>query len=251
MDDSRFDSLIIDPVVETRRRLQQVMKSVIEFRDVTHVTTVEEGTRSLRGGSRVDVVFVSYSFSDTQISDFIELGKSTDGGMDSAYVMILRDKDQDSTRAAKSVLMGADGILFEPYSVDRLVEITRIAARVKKERGEARQKLAINMILDEATNTLDYIATLKSQGVEAGLLMKQFKKACSSIDDLNPEQRQIFFEVLVETFLAAPLPPELSEGFCYRGVSSRVKSKVQEKIIENVEAEKAIKSASNIKKMGR
>jgi hypothetical protein len=209
---------------------------VNDFKGVNNVTSLD-GARGYLMDNLIDVVFISYQFTDEEVEQFIEDAKKIKGGLDSAYVFVLKDEDQEGSRAAKSILIGADGLLFEPYSVDRLVEITKLAARVKKDRGEARERAALEMILDEAMVTLDVLATLKADGIEPHTIIRKFHRSCEPLVALQNGKLANYLNTAVDKFEDAPLPEELPETHRYKGASNRVKTKVQDFLVEKIENE--------------
>ena len=127
-------AILMDRDMDVRMRLKQATSSVSSFGKVHQATKPEEALDKLRSEGPVDVVFISYQYERQQISDFIKAAKADLAGQDTAYVLVLKRKGESNAALAEYMLTGADGFLFEPFSVDELVEITALATRVKKER---------------------------------------------------------------------------------------------------------------------
>ena len=159
---AKFSAWVVDNDMEARMRLKQATNSVPTFGNVKLIGTMEEASRGLTNSNHVDVVFVARRFGQEEITNFVKACKETQGGRDSAYVLVLKTDDQDSNTVAQNVLIGADGFLLEPYSVDNLVEITELAARVKQERSLEREQAALKFLVEDVIKQVDRVAFIKS-----------------------------------------------------------------------------------------
>ena len=231
----KYDAIIIDTDMDTRMRLKQVCSSVVNFGKVTPMGSFNEALSRLRGDQRVDVVFVTSRLGQDMIAGFIKDGKASPQGLDSAYILVLPTKSSDGGTIAQSVMMGADGVLFEPYSVDQLVEITVLSARVRKERASAREEAALKFLLADMISQIDLIAYSKSCGYETGQSIRHFKQVCSVLDTLEGESLQRYYSLVVDAFENAPIPQNLAARKKYGGASSRVKKRMAEKLAAEVE----------------
>lgn len=233
---TKFDAIIIDPDLDTRMRLKAATTSVHQFGKVTLVNSSKEAVDTLVGRDmHCDVVFISHSITREETTSFIKEAKASKRGQDSAFVLVLKTKDQDSSTVAQNVLMGADGFLFEPYSVDNLVEITQLSARVKKERSETREAGAIKFLLNDIMQQIDLIAYLKGAGYDVGRGIKRFKDMCGVLKTFEGSSRDLYMKLVVDVFEAAPFPKKIYEKN-YAGASSRLKKKAEQKMLEQLEA---------------
>ena len=230
----KYESLVIDTDVNARNRLKQAMMSVFQFGATAFVSTLKEALETLANQRKADVVFISFRYPKDQITQFIKDAKLSKGGLDSAFVMILENTKQDSTSVAQNVLVGGDGMLFEPFSVDSLVEITNVAARVRAERADSRERAALSFLLHDITQQLDVLASLKSRGFDVGVTHKKLRDLCAVLSTLEPSSLKIYLELAVDTFEKAPLPKELPKGRSYSGASSRIKKRLEQKIINEM-----------------
>ncbi len=244
--DKKYDTIIIDPDLDSRMRLKQAMSAVYNFGKTYQVINLDESLSRLKTGTEtIDVIFVSYRFPQDEITKFIQQAKETKNGQDCAYVLVLKSKDQDSSTVAQNVMIGADGFLFEPYSVDVLLEMTQLAARVKVERSGAREKAAINMLVQDVIGQIDQVSYIKSCKIDIGGSMKKLRDLCSFFQSLGPEKVSLYYDSALKSFEEAPVPKNVFQHKKYSGVSSRIKKKMEDKILADIaksEAEK--KSAS-------
>lgn len=231
----KYDAIIIDPDMTTRSRLKQVCTSVVNFGKVTPIGSCFETIETFRGGElRFDVVFISHHIAQEQIAPFIKEAKNTPGGQDSAYILVLPTKEQASGDVAQAMMIGADGVLFEPYSVDILVEITLLAAKVRRERRASRDEAAFKFLINDLIQQIDVLAYSKSCGYETGPAMRNFRQACAVLNTIEPDSVEIWYKTALDMFEAAPIPAALLQRKKYGGASTRVKQRMTEKLSAEV-----------------
>jgi DNA-binding NarL/FixJ family response regulator len=231
----KYDAIIIDTELSTRMRLKQVCSSVVNFGKVLPLGSIVEGAARLRSDERTDVVFISHHIPTEAIAQFIKEGKTTPGGQDSAYILVLKTGSTESADVAQSMMIGADGVLFEPYSVDQLVEITLLSSRVRLERSGAREEAALKFLISDIMQQIDVIAYSKSCGYEIGAAFKHFKQVCSVLTSLEGESLQRYYRLVVDSMENAPIPQALMQRKKYGGASMRVKKKMADKLAAEVE----------------
>jgi response regulator RpfG family c-di-GMP phosphodiesterase len=230
-----YDALVIDSDLDARMRLKQAMSSVSSFKSGAQYGKLKEAMQKIETSvSPVDVVFISFRFDDTETTEFIAQAKALPQAQDCAFILVKRSQDQQSTMVAASVLSGADGLLFEPFSVDQLVEITHLASRVKKERSQAREEVALKFLLADVINQIDQVAYLKACEYEIGPSMKKLKEMCAVFGTLSPESKAVYYKLAVDVFEAAPLPKLVFQRKKYGGVSSRVAKRMEKKTLNEM-----------------
>ncbi|MBN8549035.1 MAG: hypothetical protein J0M12_06950 [Deltaproteobacteria bacterium] len=231
----KFDAILVDPDLNSRMRLKQATTAVPAFGTVQQTSTTNEAlSRMGGGGEKCDVIFISYRIDQGEITNFIKKAKETKSGQDTAYVLVLKN-GADGASIAQNVIGGADGMLFEPYSVDYLYEITNLASRVKKERSTAREKAAISMLVQDLIAQVDQLAYLKSCSMDTSRAFKKMRDSSNFIQTLSPESLQVYYELAVNAFEAAPLPTDISKYKKYGGVSDRIKKRMEKKVVAELE----------------
>ena len=236
---TKFDAIIIDPDLDTRMRLKQCTTVVHQFGKVFQLGTLKDASAKLAGGEATDVCFISYKYDQGEVTEFIKSAKAMKAGQDCAYVLVLKTKDQDASVVATNVLAGFDGFLFEPYSVEQLLELTEIAARVRKERMMGREEAALRFLLNDIVNQIDQIAYLKAAGFDMGPSMKKFKDLCSVLKTLQGDSIAVYTKLAIDLFEAAPLPKKIFQRKIYGGASSRVKKRQEKEIQATIERQVA------------
>ncbi len=233
----KFDAFIVDSEIDTRMRLRQATSSVTQFGKIHVFSSTRECSQRFQvGGDHCDVVFLSSKFDTKDVQDFIHVSKETKTGQDTAYILVLGARDQGSGVIANNVMIGVDGFLFEPYSVDQLVEITTLSAKVRKERSAARERIGLTLLLTDIINQVDLVAYLKGLGHEPGTSMKKLKELTHNLGNLSPESFQVYVELAIKIFSEAPVPKKAFKTDNYKGASSRVKRKADSKVVSEAEA---------------
>lgn len=232
----KLSALLIDPDIEARMRLKTITGSVIEFGLVEYSQSLSDALQKVGTGSVYDVVFVSNRIPEADFQAFIKKAKETQGGQDTAFVLVLSTNNQGNATVAKNVIGGADGFLFEPYSVDNVMDTTFLATRVKKERSFAREKAALGMLVKDIIPQLDQLAYLKSCKMDTARGLKKLEEFCSPIRNLTAELLQVYFEEAVINFSFAPVPKNISKFKKYGGVSDRIKKRMEKKVQEEFDS---------------
>jgi DNA-binding NarL/FixJ family response regulator len=219
---NKYDAIIIDSDIETRMRLKQATTAVVDFGKVQQLGDAWEAIAKLKGKERCDVVFISSRLGKEDTTNFIRDAKSTPQGQDAAYVLVLKG-EQDSGTVAHNVMLGADGFLVEPYSVDQLTEITALAARVRRERSQAREEAALRFLLSDI--------------MKVGRSTRKFKDLCGVLLSLQGDSRELYYQVAIDMFESAPPPRRIVQAKRYSGASSRVKKQIEDKLLDELEKE--------------
>lgn len=232
---AKYNCLIVDPDMPGRMRLKQATTPISEFGLVTPVGNVNEASAFLNGEKMTDVVFLSARLPQEHISPFIQAAKQSKGGQDAAYVIVKKNQgDGGATSIAEIMMIGGDGMLCEPYSVDSLLEITILSARVRKERASEREKIAIGLMVKDLVAQLDLVCCLKANNCEPGLSIRKLKDVAGMIHALEGDARTLYFEVMQQVFMDAPLPPKALGVKKYGGASNRIKKRMDQKLADEI-----------------
>jgi len=245
----KFNAIIVDPNLDSRMRLKQATAAVPQFGEVAQNSTLQEAIQRLDAfQQRCDVIFISYRFEQAEVAKFVAEAKKTKYGQDAAYVLVLKSKDQDNTTVAETMLQGVDGFLFEPYSVDTMLEMTRLATRVRCEREAAREKLAVSLMMGDIIKQLDFVAFLKASGVSVSRSLQKLREMCVHLQAMPEDTREQRWQIMIDHFIEAKPPPKGLQIKSYTGVSSRVRAKMEEKLIRRAEGFNLISQGESGKK---
>ncbi|MCC6220917.1 MAG: hypothetical protein IT291_06730 [Deltaproteobacteria bacterium] len=223
-----YNAIVIDPDINSRTKLKSAAYAVHNFRKVQSVAILESALSVLHESTNEawDIIFISHNFSHDDVTAFIEQAKKTKAGEDCAYIVVLKGNEQGGSTIAREVMKGAHGVLFEPYSVDRLLEISQLAAKVKLENAFLRKKAAMELLIKEVQAELDKIASYKSIGCNVQRFMKRFANTCKPIANFDEDSLSLYYVTIADMFMAAVVPEDMK----YKGASSRIKDRVKEKI---------------------
>ena len=222
----KYDAFVVDPDLGSRAKLKSAAMAVNEFGRISLVNSLREATAKLEAGDRGDVCFIAYTFSQAEVTKFITDAKNAHIGLDTAFVVLLKGKDQNNETVATNVLLGADGFLFEPYSVESLVGITKLACKVKGERAAARERVALTLVIQDIIKQLDLVVEMKSSGASPSTSMKKLEEMTASIRKLTNEKRDIYYEIM-EKLLSEIPPPRKPVKAKYAGASERLRKKFE------------------------
>ena len=228
---NNYDVMIIDSNVDRRMRLKNATVSAESyFGDVQLCADFSIATDRLRKLRDRMVVFVSEDFPKSSLTAFVEIAKNTCAGRDSAYILNINPKQSNDATILCAGLVGVDGVLLEPFSVDSLITTTEEAAKLYYQRRTEREKRLVGMLVSKILKSIDSISTAKAIGNEPGAALCQYRDLGSTIKHLSPAMREYFFEQLIEQSLLAVVPPELTlylarQRKYQEGIVERVKEK--------------------------
>jgi len=227
-----YCALIVDGNLEHRARLRLAMRASLLFPTVHVANSLEEAERQF-SEEPIDIVFIAMREDGDAINRFIKRLKQELVGRDAAYVLLLEGR-RSSGEVARTLVDGADALLLEPYSVESLHTISRLAETMKKERSRMRMQVPLRLLVRELAAQLGQVARLEKSGASASVSRGVLQEMCSVLCELDPETRSLYFEVLLDIF------PEIPATHCsvhvgtYRGVSQRVRRHSSVRAIETV-----------------
>jgi DNA-binding NarL/FixJ family response regulator len=232
----RFQCIIIDPELPSRMKLKSAATSAQNVGTVHAVNGYEAAAPYLTDSEEVDVVFVSGAYEKHVLTEIIEVGKKTPQGQDAAFVVVLKNQTDSSSEVGSYMILGADGILSEPYSVDQLDRITKLSVKIRAERAEERQRIALTLMINDVIQQIDLLACLKASQCELGTSIRAFREMCGPLHALTDAQLEIYLSLAVEEFSKAPLPQRSFTASSYTGVSRRLRRRMESKIENEIAA---------------
>lgn len=201
------------------------------FHKVHVVASLDEGILKSDSGEPVDVVVLSYRFSEADVVQFITNAKKNPRGKDWAYISVLKSANQKNDVIADSVINGIDGFLFEPYSADNLREMAEITAKVKLQNEMNRKRTAMMLILQEVSEHLDAVTYYMSQKRDPAPALKKLREAAQRLTKFDPKAKDVYIDLAVQFF--GNVPPPLNAQ--YTGVSQRVRQRLAAKAAKKLE----------------
>src|SRR5512142_1526809 len=217
-----YCALIIDRNLEHRERLRLAMRASLLFSTVHLANSVEEAERQL-SEEPIDIVFIAMREGAAAISRFIQRLKQDPAGRDAAYVLLLEGR-RSSGEVARTMVDGADALLLEPYSVDSLHTISRLAENMKKERSRMRMQVPLRLLVREIAAQLAQVARLEKAGASALVSRGVLREMCAVLGELDQETLSLYFEVVLDVFPQLPATHGSVHVPTYQGVSQRVRN---------------------------
>jgi response regulator RpfG family c-di-GMP phosphodiesterase len=237
MEEEQLTLLLVDNDIDSRMRLRHAVSTVQAFGEAVQVNNLEDARLRLDcAATKFDVVFLSYEFPREQLSKLISDGKSLKCGRDAAYVMLFAGNEDRNKSIAEGLLAGTDGFLFEPFSIDQLVDVTKLAAKIKLQRAAARQMLSLDFIVKDFVRLIDVYSRLTMMGCDASKARARVERMSNTVKSFEPEAQEAFLQALVEMFMLQPTPDPIFQRFKKEGIRSmRLRMRLAENLTEKKE----------------
>lgn len=217
-----YRALLIEPDGDKRVKLRQVAAAAPCFDRVEPMAAFKDALLRLEQPN-CDVIFIGF-FPVEEATKFIEEAKKTATGRLCAYVLIQGKRQQSETDAAATILAGADGVLYEPYSVDNLVDTTKIADRIKEADAELKRQAAVSVLLTNMTSEVDNLGARLIRGEDEEIKngLDRLKAVAAQVKVVTKGVLTEYFSLLSKAFVEAEAPPSAQSRQAYGGVSARV-----------------------------
>ncbi len=237
MEEEQLTLLLVDNDIDSRMRLRHAVSTVQAFGEAVQVNNLEDARQRLDSEiTKYDVVFLSYEFPRDQLSKLVTQGKNLHGGSDAAYVMLFAGNEDRNKCIAEGLLAGTDGFLFEPFSIEDLVDVTKLAAKVKLQRAAARQMMALDFIVKDFVRLIDVYSRLTMMGCDVTKARARVQRMSDTVKSFEPEVQQAFLQSLVEMFMLQPTPDPVFQRFKKEGIRSmRLRMRLAENLTEKKE----------------
>jgi len=227
----KFNLLIIMSDIDRRTNLKRAAyfnQSDADpiFNKIFTCTTLQEGLAGIDSHvMRFDVVIFSDDFHQEQIKQFIRRAKSLVKEK-MGYISVVKPRNRELTKITETLVAGVDGFLCEPYSVDTLKEITKLAEKIRRFNQEQRVLGAAQAMILVMLDEIDKLAERSkiAPPTDKGFSAKVHASA-RMLRTLSKDSRSQYMELLFK-ICAKRQPPLLGSG--YRGASRRVKQLVDQ-----------------------
>ncbi len=199
---------VVDPDAAKRTRCIDAARGSGFFKRTIGMVTVQDLLCRCENKEFFDVVFLGNSLAATTISDTVNKLKSLNE--DTACIVALGTQENGAEAIATGMLGGVDGFLSEPFSVDMLADIARIAMQLKRQNEDKRNRLAVTLLVKEASKYLDAASVSLFKGLAPGLSLRKLRGVSSKLESLSPEAKDLYYELLEEIFRECSVPLEQS-----------------------------------------
>ena len=148
--------------------------------------------------------------------------------------MLLGNAAQDANTVGAIVLIGADGLLTEPYSVEALVNIVALAQRTKSERSDGRVRKALSLVVNDTAALIDLAAEIRRLGGTAQVVLRKAREKLHVHPSVLTRDEN-FYQILADTFEKSK-PSEPLQVKVYLGASIRIRKRSEEKLVDRIQA---------------
>ena len=212
-------------------RLKQALTAIDKFESIRLLAALAEAASVIEFANNLDVVFVSDCFSVEELELFISRAKQTRRGRGAAYI-ILKSGEQSTLESLLDVSdRGADGCLFQPYSVENLKQVIEIAEHTRSLAVEVREGECLRSVLHGIGMEIDRLSLIAKAGA-APKFDKHFLDLALTLAEWHSRSPQLYEEQLLREFCAAQLPNVSVKP--YTGASERVRRMTEQKLQEEL-----------------
>lgn len=232
---NQMHALVIEPAAGPRNRIRAAISNLRLFSSPHMLLSTEEAERAIKNETSTDIVFISNRVGlDNAIALMVSL-KAEFAARDAAFILLM-EGSTDRGVLAEIMLKGIDGFLIEPYSVDQLSEVVKIAERVKAEHRAARFKKAGVLLVKELIDQIDQLSALVRSKRPATISRAVLQDISSAIHQLDPELQAQFHTLVVDIFSSIETPHQATRvnSRSYTGCSERVRKRMAERAIETL-----------------
>ncbi len=214
----RLDAFVIEGNPDSRSRLHQAVHASGVFARVSPIANFEEALIKFRANEPCDTVLISSSFDRIETHAFIESLREASRKLDCAIILMLKPEDQNGIAVANHMLLGADGFLVEPYSVDSIRQAAELTQQIKSENQKARFKSATKLLISTMMDELERRAYAITKGQNPPQISKHIRQAAEVFRSLHGAQVEDYFETMLEMFSQSQ--PKAKTGLKAKGMES-------------------------------
>ena len=211
----KLNALVIEPDLSARMRLREALGAVALKTDVAHCRGTNELADAVSRNSPFDVIFVSSTFPENTITEFLTKVKSYSACARTVFVLTLKRDDQDCSFIAPYLLKGFHGFICEPFSVDHLVSLIQ-NSRDAKEAGIEKphtRRVLFEFLVGDAIRHLDRLAFHRATEGEhgGGYAFRELKDVSAQMRSLEKELGEQLPNLLVKKFESVPTPKPIPQ----------------------------------------
>ena len=234
---ARFRTLLIDHDLDIRMRLKESLLSVYYFIGIVNVSSVKQAREALSGEDGFDLIFISYNFSEQEVLEIIEQARISNGGADSAFILVSSQLNKRSSEAARYMQGGIDCILHEPFSTEELVEITSIGRNLHNSRRQVRETVSTGFIVRDIIRHIDLLASLRKRELQGTHTIEKLRSMIDLVKQFHPAAQEQYFVRVLDLFTSLPFPEKSHEPPALKTASLRVRDAFECYCLQNIENE--------------
>jgi len=191
-----LSGLVIEADSEKRSRLSQAARANNCFKKISAVAQPRDFEARVGEGHVFDLVFIGCSVRPENIDEVIRVSK--EHSEDCACILLANGHEQDAISLASTMISGIDGFLYEPFSVEGLVQVAEVARELKRVNQERRIKATVELLVVDLLNSLDDVFIGRVAGRPTPNSSGMLVKLSETLQQLGPEALPVYFEELIE-----------------------------------------------------
>ena len=232
MDKTVYKALVIEPEQEGVGLLRAAFREVEQL-SIEAVARNSSQALELLNEAPFSLILLSHSLKSEDIEAFIKKAKKTTHGEICSYVQIRSGTDVSRQDAASALLLGIDGFLFQPYSVEVLDQTLQLVAELNTERVLERKKRIIDLVLVDVITWIDAGATnpfLRKRSRSHARGLKKMQESLLNCHNADPD---LYYSQLMNKFISLSIKKRPARPTRYTGASNRIRKKYEDKEEEN------------------
>lgn len=228
-------AIIVDPETDSRARFKQALTEFSRFSSIESIDTLEATLRCLALRSGIAAIFLSQRFAPTQLFEFLEQARATPSGRECFYLLVMHSQTESKGTLGSKFMAGFNGFVVEPYSSEQIIEVLDLAEKLKNEARVSKNRVGLTLLATDVIEQIDLIALLKASGFDTNKSRERLREMCLPLQNLEEESRQLFQHILFTLIDQVKAPVRKNLGEDYRGLSDRVRRRMENRILSEVE----------------
>ena len=228
-------AIIVDPDSDSRSRFKQALSEFSRFSAIESIESLDGTLRrlALRGG--IAAIFLSQRFNPTQLFEFLEQARLTPNGRECLYLLVIHSQIESKGTLGSKFMAGFNGFIVEPYSSEQIIGVLDLAAKLQNEARVNKNRVGLTLLATDIIELIDTIALLKASGFDSSKSSERLRELCLPLANLDLDSRQLFHQILFSLLETIKAPTRKTLGQDYRGMSDRVRRRMEDRILREVE----------------
>lgn len=199
----KLNAIYLTPQAPTPTSTSLILREVMfwsqNFEKILFLPSFPAALKVIDNGvSDVDLVLISNRFGSDDIGSFIKEAKALERGTLATFLVMLNATDMTDRRLLMSTFQtGADGIVFKPYSIEIIDQISSLSSKVKHQRTAA-QRTATEILFNDSLVLYDPVASDRLEGKSARARLDYFRKTGSITLKLSPKNLMSYSAIASE-----------------------------------------------------
>jgi len=198
--------LVLGPVLRSRTKLREVLRTFVYKSEVRHDRTlvgVSDQLSAVTDGAKIDLLFLAASLGKDAITCFLEESRSRQTRLPPVVVFIDDRKVEKAEAITALYLDGIDGFIAEPYTSEDMLQLIHalVSKGGKVLDAEVRTKRAAEFLVNDAMAKIEELALQQMQGEEpGGYALRDLQQLSSKLEKAVEQDPTQYGEMLAKVF---------------------------------------------------